>query len=58
MGRECFKFLNVLIFKAFLVTIFKNKKLINKMKKRNTFPRYMCLDGFGKIVGDFCQKIF
>ena len=43
-----------MIFWAFLVNIFKNKKLIKKSEK--TFPRY--LDGLGKFMVIFVQKYF
>ena len=45
-----------MIFLAILVKIFKNKKLIKKSEK--TFPRYMYLDGFGKLLVIFVQKYF
>ena len=45
-----------MIFLAFLVKIFKNKKLIKKSEK--TFPRYTYLDGFGKFSVIFVQKYF
>ena len=43
-------------FLAFLVKIFKNKKLIKKSEK--TFPRYTYSDGFGKFLVIFVQKYF
>ena len=45
----------VIYFLAFLVKIFKNKKLIKKSEK--TFPRYTYLDGFGKFLV-ICPKIY
>ena len=35
-------------FLGFLGKLFKNKKFIQKSEK--TFPRYMCLDGFGEFL--------
>ena len=44
----------MIFFLAFLVKIFKNKKLIKQSEK--TFPRCMYLDGFGKFLVIFVQK--